>query len=173
MPLAPRLAAILDGGDRPRDAAEASDLAGLCLDTDRPADAARLFGGALDADPGPSEPRVPDPRRYNAACAAALAGTGRGRDAPPDDSARSELRRQALTYLRQERAARARQLDRDDPAAAKQVRDALIGWIEGYDLMSVRGPEGLATLPEAERAEWRSFWDDVDALLQRAAKARR
>jgi hypothetical protein len=49
----------------------------------------------------------------------------------------------------------------------------LIGWLDDFDLVAVRQPVALAALPEAERAEWRAFWDEVDALLQRAAKARR
>ena len=78
-----------------------------------------------------------------------------------------------MAYLRQEQAAWARELDRDDPATAKRVRNALTGWQDDCDLIAVRQPEALASLPEAERADWRSFWDEVDALLQRAAKARR
>ena len=49
--LAPRLPAVLKGDDRPADAREGLDLAGLCLDSGRPAAAARLFSDALAADP--------------------------------------------------------------------------------------------------------------------------
>jgi hypothetical protein len=38
------------------------------------------------------------------------------------------------------------------------------GW-----LSAVRDEDGLDKLPEAERAEWRTLWADVDALLQKAA----
>ena len=58
--LAPRLPAVLSGDDRPKDAAEGIDLAGLCLDRDRPAAAARLFADALAADPARADAR-PDP----------------------------------------------------------------------------------------------------------------
>ena len=109
-----------------------------------------------------------------AARAAVLAGTGQGRDAPaPDDPARAQLRGRALAYLRQEQAAWARELDRGDPASSKRVREALKDWLNDPDLIAVRQPESVAALPGAERVEWGSFWDEVDALLRRAAKSQR
>ena len=57
--LAPRLAAVLRGDDRPQDAAAGIDLAGICLDRDLPATAARLLADALAADPRRRRP----PRR--------------------------------------------------------------------------------------------------------------
>ena len=35
-------------------------------------------------------------------------------------------------------------------------------------LAGVREPEALAALPEAERLDWLAFWDDLDALIDRA-----
>jgi hypothetical protein len=39
------------------------------------------------------------------------------------------------------------------------------------DLASVRDPEALDLLPEAERQAWQQFWAEVDALLQKASPA--
>ena len=89
-----------------------------------------------------------DPPRYEAARATALAGTGQGRDAP---TARrpgaAQLRGQALAYLRQERAASARELDREDPAMAKGVRHAMTSWLDDSDLNAVRQPERWPRCP--------------------------
>ena len=38
------------------------------------------------------------------------------------------------------------------------------------DLAGVRDADGLAKLPEPERAEWITLWDEVDALLAKVAK---
>jgi tetratricopeptide (TPR) repeat protein len=162
--LAERLPALLKGEDRPRDVAERLALARMCYDTKRHAVAARLWAVALEADPKLGD----DPRaahRYNAACAAALAGCGRGQDDPtPDDSTRAEFHRKALAWLRADLALRTNQLD----AEAAAVRVALAHWKRDPDLAGVRDPDALAKLTETERASWRNLWSDVEALLTRA-----
>ena len=184
--LAHRLPAVLIGDDRPKDAAEGLDMAVLCLDRDRPVAATRLIADAIAVDTGRADAR-PDPQvnsawridmrnygppRYVAARAAALAGTGQGHDAPSPDDPREpgSAARRWPTCAGTGRLAPL--LDPDQPATASRVRDALVGWYEDPDLVAVRQPEPLAALPEAERSDWQSFWDEVDALLQRAAKAR-
>jgi tetratricopeptide (TPR) repeat protein len=105
------------------------------------AGAAACFGMAFALGPARTA------RRYEAACAAALAGCGRGADAgrlPEAEKAR--LRGQALAWLRAERAGA--------PERAGQ-------WLDDPDLDGVRDPDALAKLPEAERKEWAAFWDDV------------
>jgi hypothetical protein len=37
------------------------------------------------------------------------------------------------------------------------------------DCAGVRDADALDKLPEAERAEWRKLWADVDAVVQKAA----
>jgi hypothetical protein len=44
-------------------------------------------------------------------------------------------------------------------------------WQEEEDLECVRKAEALAKLPEAERQQWQKFWQEVEALQQRAAQA--
>jgi serine/threonine-protein kinase len=165
--LAPRLPAILNGDDRPTDAAEGLDLARLCLERDRPAAAARLFADALAADPGRADDRTAL-HREDAARAAAMAGCGRGRDDPPPDAAaQAHLRRQALGWLEEELAAWTKLVDPGELKALKQARSAMFRWKTDPGLAGVREPEAIDALPEPERAGWRAFWDRVAALQKR------
>ena len=43
-------------------------------------------------------------------------------------------------------------------------------WKADADLAGVRDADALAKLPEPERAEWITLWDEVDALLAKVAK---
>jgi hypothetical protein len=160
--LARKLPAVLKGDAKPAGPAEAIALARLCQMYRRQfAAAARLYADALD------DPKLADDvrkaHRYNAACAAALAGIGQGEDAARlDERERARLRRQALGWLRAELASWKEQA-RGDRAAVQQ---ALRPWLADPDLAGVRGRENLDRLPEGERPEWRQLWDEVAALLK-------
>jgi tetratricopeptide (TPR) repeat protein len=173
---AERLPAVLGGTDRPADNAERLEFAQMCYDTKRYAGAARLWSEALEADPRLAEDRRAG-HRYNAACAAARAAAGQDRhDPPPDAAARAVLRDQALAWLRAELGAWSRLGDEaaSTPGrleASRSVSGAMLHWREDGDLASVRDPAALAELPEAERADWRALWADVDALLAEAEAA--
>ena len=112
--------------------------------------------------------------RYNAGCAAALAGCGQGKDAEQSDvKERGRLRRQALAWLRADLAAYRRLLEKE-PDKAGVVRQRMQHWQQDKDFAGVRGPEALAKLPNAaERQEWQQLWHEVEALRQRAAGAPR
>src|SRR5262249_48111777 len=100
--------------------------------------------------------------RYNAACAAAMAGCGQGKDEPPPDEAtRAKLRRQALDWLRADLTLRTKQLATNPAEARKE----LAHWKADPDLAGVREPDALAKLPEAERDAWHALWVEVDRLL--------
>lgn len=155
---------MLRGGDRPKDVAERQTLARMARAAKRFAGAARLFAEALEADPKLADD-LEAAHRYNATCAAALAAAGRGEDDPkPDDAARAKLRAQALGWLQADLALRRKQLDAA-PAAALR---ALTYWTHDPDLAGVRDAQALEALPEAERADWRALWAEVDGLLERA-----
>ncbi len=162
-----RLPAVLKGDDRPADAAEALTLAQLCQVRKFHAGAARLYAGAFQADP-----KLADDRRaqhpYNAACLAALAAAGQGKDDPPPDAAeRARLRGQALAWLRGELAAWSRTLGDGKPASRTAALRTLTHWKSDPDLAGVRDEPGLANLPEDERQPWRALWADVDTLLKK------
>ena len=100
-----RLSAIIKGDQQPKDNAERLRLAQRAYDKALHATAARLWAEALAADPKLGDDRQAQ-HRYNAACAAALAGSGQGKDDPkPDDAAKAKLRKQALDWLKAELSA--------------------------------------------------------------------
>jgi tetratricopeptide (TPR) repeat protein len=166
--LAERLPAVLKGGDRPKNAAEGLALALMAYQSGHYAAAARLFADALAADPMLADDRRTQ-HRYNAACAAALAGAGRGKDdPPPDEAAKAKLRRQALDWLRAERAAWTRLLESGPPRARPAIAQRLQHWRRDTDLAGIRDPDALGKLHEEERKAWRELWADVEALRKKA-----
>jgi tetratricopeptide (TPR) repeat protein len=162
-----RLPAVLKGEDHPADAAERIIFAWLASKRKRYAAAARLSAEALRADP-----RLADDRRaghaYNAACSAALAGCGQGKDdPPPDDATRARLRGQALGWLKDELAAWSKLLDGGQPGARAQVQQWLVHWKGDPDLGGLRDEAALDKLPENERRAWCALWSEVEAVLAR------
>jgi serine/threonine-protein kinase len=123
-----------------------------------------LYGEAFTADSKLADD-LKAGHRYNAACCAALAGCGQGKDAGTlDDREKARLRRQALDWLRADLAAGAKQAQSHQPADRVMVRQTLQHWKEDPDLAGVRG-DALAKLSEAESQPWKKLWADVDALL--------
>jgi serine/threonine-protein kinase len=164
-----RLPALLEGKEQPKHTAERVDLARLCQEHKKLyAAAARWFGEAFAAQPT----LVDDPKaghRYNAACAAALAGCGEGKDAEHlDDKKRADLRRQALDWLRADLTTWSRILARDGAKARPVVVEKLQHWLVDPDFARVRGETALAALPEKERPAWQQLWADVANLLAQA-----
>jgi serine/threonine-protein kinase len=154
-----RLPALLQGKERPAGAAEQIAFGQLCVFKQFYAAAARFYRAAFPADPRPVETLAPNPR-YNAACYAALAGCGQGKDADRlTDSERARWRQRALDWLRADLVAWARATDR------ARVLRVLKHWQQDRDLAGVRGGEALAKLPPEERAGWQRLWADVAAAL--------
>jgi hypothetical protein len=167
-----RLPSIFKGEVTPRDAGERIAFADLCTKKSLHAAAARFYGEAFAADAALAEAGKTS-HRYNAACAAALAGSGKGRDdPPPDDAARVKLRARALGWLRDDLAAWGKVVEGDKPQAGPLVVKQLAHWKVDSDLAGIRDESELAKLPEPERAAFRSLWAEVKALLEKAeAKA--
>jgi serine/threonine-protein kinase len=161
-----KLSAILWGEAKSVDAVEQLDLAEVCVIHKRYAAAARFAADAFAARPQLAED-LQAGYRYRAVCAAVLAGCGRGRGAAVlDDSEKARFRRQALDWFGAGLALRAKQLSRDRRATEKALRQ----WLKDPALADVRDPEALAHLPEAERREWRSLWQQLKRLVGEAAK---
>jgi tetratricopeptide (TPR) repeat protein/serine/threonine protein kinase len=166
-----RVAKILSGEVKPAGAAEQLVLARFCQNAKRHyAASARFYAEAFTAEPRLADDlRTQD--RYNAACAAALAGCGQGKDADKlDAKERAGLRRRAQDWLRADLEAAGRLLAKEPNKAdgAAGVAKTLQHWLVDPDFADVRGPERLAQLPEAEQQAWRKLWVDVDAMLARA-----
>jgi tetratricopeptide (TPR) repeat protein len=169
------LPAILSGKKQPGDAGQRVEYAQICQMKHLYASAARLFLEAITAQPNLAA-ALDNGLRYNAACAAALAGCGEGDDKPaPDEKDRARLRRQALDWLRAELAGwrtwRRQQADSEAPAVRDALRKTLQHWREDSDLAGVRDEPALAGLPEAERAEWKAIWADVEKTLAKVQDA--
>src|SRR5262249_981909 len=106
--------------------------------------------------------------RYDAACYAALAAAGQGRDAGAlDEKEKTRLRQQALGWLNADLAHWSKEATSAKPADRDLVRQRLQHWKQDTDLAGVRGA-ALAQLPEAERQLWQKLWDDAAETLGRA-----
>ncbi len=106
--------------------------------------------------------------RYNAACAAALAGCGQGKDAgnlTGDD--RAYLREQAVNWLQADLEIYGEWMQSGKDRASQAVK-RLEHWLQDRDLAGVRDLERLAELPEDEAEVWRDLWDEVKLLLAQA-----
>jgi tetratricopeptide (TPR) repeat protein len=108
--------------------------------------------------------------RYNAASSAVLAGSGQGRDAPPEAD-RAMFRHQALSWLRAELAGWRKLAGSDDAAERKKAADALTYWLGDANLAATRPGPIQVQLPAAERAEWDALWADVKAALAEARRS--
>ena len=166
---------MLRGEVRPADAVERVDLAQVAEEKGLHAMAARLFAEAFTANPSMAED-LEAGYRYNAACSAVLAGCGKGKDQPPpDESARIQLRRQALDWLEADLAARSRIVanrspDRGSASRRGPVLD-LEHWKHDPDLAGVRDRTALKELSPADQASWRAFWADVGRVLTQSTIA--
>ncbi len=163
-----RLPGVLDGKDRPANARERLAFADLCRlpFQQRYAAATRLCAEAFAQRPKLAENLKAD-HRYDAACTAALAGCGQGKDAAGlDETGKARLRRQALDWLKADLALYTRQ----DAEEADFVQRRLRSWRQDPDLAGVRAAAALARLPEAERRAWQALWEAVDRLLDKVGR---
>jgi serine/threonine-protein kinase len=163
-----RLPAVLANGLGPADATDAPAFALLCYYKELHGASARFWAEAFQ-----SRPKLADDmrsqHRYNAACVAALAGCGQGKDDPPlDGAAKARWRRQALDWLKADLAAWSKLLASGPPQARQSVAQTLQHWKADPDLSGLRDPAARAKLPEDEQKACRSLWADVDALLAKS-----
>jgi serine/threonine-protein kinase len=160
-----KLRAILSGQKQPADTAERLALAQLCqLPCKKQyAAAVRFYQEAFAAEPKLAND-LSTPHRYNAACAAALAAAGQGKDADKLESKeRSRWRRQALDWLRADLTQWSKQMEK----GSSHVQTTLKHWQQNPDLASVRDEANLAKLPTEEQPGWRQLWAGVKNTLTR------
>jgi eukaryotic-like serine/threonine-protein kinase len=164
-----RLPAILQGIEKPANAAEQIEFAQLCRLKKLYAAGAHFYAAAFAAEPKLAEDVVKGVR-YDAVCAAALAGCAPGKDAEkPDGKERARLRRQALDWLRADLTWWAKTLENGTAQARTSARQRLQHSQSDPDLTGVRDRDGLACLPTEEREQWERLWSEVDALLRRVS----
>jgi tetratricopeptide (TPR) repeat protein/serine/threonine protein kinase len=165
-----KLPKVLKREVEPVNAVERAQLAWLCQQPYKqlPAAAARLYEEAFAADPKLAD----DLRaqfRYNAGCAAALAGCGQGKDTSElDDAERARLRKKALDWLRDDLTQWTKQMENGPPPFWIALQNTLEHWGGDADLAGVRGETALGKLPEGERHEWQKLWADVEKTLAKA-----
>jgi serine/threonine-protein kinase len=162
----PHLPAFLEGKYQPMDNIERLAFVGVCQFKNLNVAVAKLYSEAFAADPNlPDDDHVS--HRYNAARAAALAGTGGGEDdGKLSDEERTRWRKQARDWLRADLALWTKTLDTGAiPDIAKQ---RLTRWQIDSDLAGLREPSALDQLPPDERNECRAIWQSVANLLERA-----
>jgi tetratricopeptide (TPR) repeat protein/serine/threonine protein kinase len=170
--LEPRLPAILRDEDKPKDAEERLALAKLCGIKKLLAASVRFFEEAIVDRPGLGDDLRDDRftgERYNAACIAARAGSGRGKDDPPlGETARARLREKALGWLRADLTAWGKLLEGGAQLDRSRTARMLALWKRDPDLAGIRDEAELAGLPEGEREPFRALWADVEALRKKA-----
>jgi tetratricopeptide (TPR) repeat protein len=162
------LPALLRRTASPASTAERVDYAQVAHARGFPMTSARLWAEAFAAEPSLAS----DQRqrlRFAAARSAALAGCGLGRDRPPpDEAARSALRRHAHEWLQAELAAAAQTVKTGRSRANYAVCEMLDYWQVERDLAGIRDEDALANLPEGERSAWRAFWKNVSSLREQS-----
>jgi tetratricopeptide (TPR) repeat protein len=156
-----RLPAVLAGKAKPNDAAQRLAFAEVCYYLKRYAAAARFSSEAFAEQPALAA-NLQAGQRYNAACVAALAGCGQGKDAAGlGETERLRLRQQALDWLRADLQAWRRLLDQAPDKARPVLVKQMQHWLKDPDFAGVRGPDALTRLSEAERPAWQKLWADV------------
>jgi tetratricopeptide (TPR) repeat protein len=156
------LPAILAGKERPADVPTQRALAEWCLKHKRlTSTAAGFYASALAAQPSLADDREAG-HRFNAACAAGLAGCGVGGDAAQrEDRRRAELRQQALDWLTAEDDAWAERYRVGKPGDRTVAVQAVHSWQRNEDLAGVRDEQALARLLPGERRDWETLWSKV------------
>jgi tetratricopeptide (TPR) repeat protein len=168
-----RLPALLRGEAEPTSPEERVAYGLLCYDQKRFAALARLRAGTLNADLERADD-LENGNRYEAACAAALAGCGQGTDAGQlDEKERVRWRKQALEWLQADLAAYAKRLKSGKPSDCQLVRQRLQGWQGDQDLAGLRITDAVAKLPLEEQKACQQLWAEVKALLAKTADGSR
>jgi formylglycine-generating enzyme required for sulfatase activity len=163
-----RVAELLKKAELSFDSAERLAFAMSCYERKQFATAARQWAKALAGDPKLGDGRK-EQHRYQAACAAALAAAGQGRDEPPpNDGAKAKLRGQALDWLTAELKVWDKLVASGPPRDRPFIVQTLSHWQQGSDLAGIRDAAALAKLPAGEHKALAQLWADVAALLKKA-----
>jgi serine/threonine-protein kinase len=141
-------------------AADCLGFAEVCFRKARYAEAVDFYRRAFAQGPKLANAE----RRYLGASAAALTAAGRGEGAASlNTPRRAELRKQALSWLRDDLEFWG-QLAKN-PKARPIIDNRLRRWRGHANLSSVRDPAAIAGLPADEQRAWQQTWADVEALL--------
>jgi Flp pilus assembly protein TadD len=150
----------------PKNAAAHNNLGAILCDVKHDYDGAiACFRKAIELDPNKAS------YRSNAACAAALIGCSRLKDAKPlDDKERARWRKQAIEWLRADLTLLSKQADSGKPSDRVEVAQLLQHCQRDADFAGIRDAKELAKLPADERQACEKLWADVAALLKKAGE---
>jgi tetratricopeptide (TPR) repeat protein len=163
-----RLPTFLAGTATPASPRERIELAVLCMLKHLNCAAVRFYAEGFAGQPKLAE-ALGGSHCYNAACVAAQAAAGQGKDADKLDSKeRARLRRQALDWLRAGLAQSIKRMENGPPEVRGGVQITMAHLRQNPDLASVRGDAALAKLPADEQPGWRQLWADVEKTLAKA-----
>ncbi|MGF1583651.1 MAG: tetratricopeptide repeat protein [Gemmataceae bacterium] len=126
-------------------------------------DAVKLFSDLFKREPKLADD-LKEQHRYNAACAAALAASGKGVHAKKiERNQRATLHKLGRGWLRADLKAY-HKLWKQSPSDTILAQDRLSYWLKDSDLSSVRNEDAISKLPKAEQPAWRKLWADVKSL---------
>jgi len=151
--------AIIEGRAQPANAEETLTVARIAAAEQRHVASARLYANAFGLEPAWLDDMA-SRHRANAACEAAQAGAGRGKDAEGmSEEFRREALREALAWLRGD-------LDAIRRLSSPETRESLRFLLSDDSLACVRDEAALAKLPEPEREAFQQLWSAA-ALLEK------
>jgi serine/threonine-protein kinase len=165
-----QLPAIRKGDREPASAAEYAEFGQLCVYKGSYADSAAFYRQAFTLDPKLADD-LPQGHRYQAARAAAMAGSGHdAENGKLDAAARARWRKQARDWLSADLVLRRKQLGQGGPGDRQAVLFALNHMRTHNHLAGIRDKTSIARLPAHEQTELKKFWGDVEALRQQARR---
>jgi tetratricopeptide (TPR) repeat protein/tRNA A-37 threonylcarbamoyl transferase component Bud32 len=168
----PNLPKFLEGTHEPEDNDERLALLGVCQFTNRTRALARLYADAFAGDPSLAE-NLAGRYRFKAACAAALAGSGLGLDAAVlSEADREHWRWQARQWLRADLDAAGKLLNADPTRYKADVQSLVTQMRNDPDLAEIRDAAKLTRFSAEEQKDCLALWAEVDALLNRAGRAK-
>lgn len=163
----PSLSEFLAEKYQPQDNDERFALIGVCQFSERSVALAKIYRDAFAAETTLLESA--SGHRYAAAKAAARAGCGRGSDvAELKDADRSQWRRIAIDWLREELDSVSKTLEKSNQQTRSQALKMLRQWQTEDDLSGLREPGALEKLLPDERKLCDELWVDVKKILARA-----
>jgi serine/threonine-protein kinase len=158
----PNLKALIDGSAQPHDNDERIALLGSCAFDDLRGRCAQLWMEILEATP-----QLTDDQLEIAARAAALAGSGLGKDSEKfTDEDRTRWRNSAIALL----SKRIDDLERQSNSAAfrKAAIQKMLALQQTPDLAALREPSAVARLPEKEQGRCAALWSHLRTVLDRS-----
>jgi tetratricopeptide (TPR) repeat protein len=159
------LADVVKGGRMPGDFQEGLRLGKVCRVKQHYRAALRLYEQTFADHPDAAGKLAPINLTVLARVAV-LVSEGKGSD-PAPEADRAQYRVKALAWLRKFVRSQQEALEKDRKANRYPCQVNVRVLLQHRDLAPVR-PPALNNLPAAERKEWDNFWDQVDALLEKA-----